>query len=181
VDGKGDRSVLFNRAREIITGSEFAEDARVIVFVPAVKHVFDMQTSFELEKVAVCCFTAEMTDDEKRRSADMWMSGQVKVMIATKAFGVGIDFPSVRLCLMVGFPWCFEDAVQMAGRSGRDGLPSRALLLYDHCLEKKKEFASAHNSAAVSEHRALVRYAEASTCRRDLEIGYGFEVRSLQG
>lgn len=60
-----------------------------------------------------------------------WMCGEKQVMVATNAFGMGIDKPDVRLVIHWHIPLCPEDYFQQAGRAGRDGKPSRAVILYD--------------------------------------------------
>mgnify|MGYP000277845600 CR=1 FL=1 len=60
-----------------------------------------------------------------------WMCGEKQVMVATNAFGMGIDKPDVRLVVHWHIPLCPEDYFQQAGRAGRDGKPSRAVILYD--------------------------------------------------
>jgi len=69
------------------------------------------------------------TRDERQKS---WTLGQTRVMVATNAFGMGIDKPDVRLVVHYDLPDCIESYFQEAGRAGRDGRPSTGILLYNN-------------------------------------------------
>jgi superfamily II DNA helicase RecQ len=66
---------------------------------------------------------------ERTRVQDSFVSGRTHVVVATTAFGMGIDKPDVRLVCLVNYPSSLEEYVQMVGRAGRDGRPSDTLLL----------------------------------------------------
>jgi ATP-dependent DNA helicase RecQ len=66
---------------------------------------------------------------ERTRVQDSFVSGRTHIVVATTAFGMGIDKPDVRLVCLVNYPGSLEEYVQMVGRAGRDGQPSDTLLL----------------------------------------------------
>jgi superfamily II DNA helicase RecQ len=74
-------------------------------------------------------YHAGLERDERTRVQDDFLSGAAQVVVATTAFGMGIDKPDVRLVCLVNYPDSLEGYVQMVGRAGRDGEPSQTLLL----------------------------------------------------
>ena len=76
-------------------------------------------------------YHAALTNREKTERANAWQRGDIRVMVATNAFGMGIDKPNVRLVMHTDVPDSPEAYFQEAGRAGRDGLKAHAVLLYD--------------------------------------------------
>ena len=74
-------------------------------------------------------YHAGLESEERTRVQDDFISGRTQVVVATTAFGLGIDKPDVRLVCLVNYPSSLEEYVQMVGRAGRDGEPSDTLLL----------------------------------------------------
>ena len=74
--------------------------------------------------------------DERQRT---WQQDEIRVMVATNAFGMGIDKPDVRLVVHIDCPDSIEGYFQEAGRAGRDGRKAYAVLLYNHADERKLE------------------------------------------
>jgi len=74
-------------------------------------------------------YHAGLEPDERTRVQDDFLSGAAQAVVATTAFGMGIDKPDVRLVCLVNYPDSLEGYVQMVGRAGRDGEPSETLLL----------------------------------------------------
>lgn len=78
----------------------------------------------------VTIYHGRLSAKEREAYQQQWMSGEVKIIVATNAFGMGINKPDVRMVVHVGYPSSPEDYVQEAGRAGRDGLNADCIVLW---------------------------------------------------
>lgn len=90
--------------------------------------------------VNAVAYHAGMTDEEREFSQNAFISGQADVVVATNAFGMGIDRADVRFVLHFEIPGSVEAYYQEAGRAGRDGKPAFCELLFNHADLKTQEF-----------------------------------------
>jgi len=102
-----------------------------IVYCATVRAVDDLYVALRHGKIPVERYNGKMTTDEREKAqASFMQTGRKVVMLATNAFGLGIDKPDIRYIIHYQMPGSPESYVQEAGRAGRDGKPARCVLLF---------------------------------------------------
>jgi DNA topoisomerase-3 len=102
-----------------------------IVYTPTRKQAESLAQELA-GKFAVASYHAGLDAERRRRVQEEFMAGKLDVMVATTAFGMGIDKPDVRTVIHTGLPGSVEGYYQEIGRAGRDGKPSRAILMHSY-------------------------------------------------
>ena len=141
------------------------EQGAGIIYTASIRSANELHDWLKERGIPVGHYHGKMPTRERERVQEAFMRGDHRVMIATKAFGLGIDKPDIRFVFHFEFPDSLETYYQEAGRAGRDGLPSRAVLLYRLEDKRIQSYFLAGRYPKVEE---MGRVLEAMTTRRSI-------------
>ena len=110
-----------------------------IVYCKSRKRTKEIADLIKMHGISTDFYHAGLAQEERNRKQEEWITNQTRIIVCTNAFGMGIDKPDVRVVIHADSPDCLENYYQEAGRAGRDGKKSYAVLLYGEKDTKELE------------------------------------------
>lgn len=148
-----------------------------IIYCLSRKEVDSITQELQERGFSAMSYHAGLSDEERADHQNKFIKSQVDVIVATVAFGMGINKPDVRFVIHYALPKSIEEYYQEIGRAGRDGLASEALLLYSagdiHRIRFFfKDKSDDESFKAEKLLQAMIDYAQCRTCRRKFLLNY---------
>lgn len=153
-----------------------------IVYCQTRKSVKEVARLLHANKISVGIYHGGMTKEDRDLMLNNWLNNKINVMVATNAFGMGIDKPDVRYVLHYEFPPTLEAYFQEAGRAGRDGNPARTIVFWEErdvsTLEERIDNQFPPSASVKLTYRALCNHLKIAIGSGKDET-YHFDIKRL--
>ena len=149
-----------------------------IIYCTSRKRTEEVADLLKVRNYRAACYHAGLPSEQRAAVQDAFIRDDLDIVVATVAFGMGIDKPNVRFVVHYDIPKNIEAYYQETGRAGRDGLPAEALLLFDPAdIERVRGLLENNENAEqrqveIFKLNLMSAFAEAQTCRRQVLLNY---------
>ena len=164
-----------NPEKDVIQYIKKNENKSGIIYCRTRKKVDELTSLLTLNNINALAYHAGLEKDNRNENQDKFLKGECEIIVATIAFGMGIDKPNIRFVLHFDIPKSLEGYYQETGRAGRDGGYAECILLFS--LEEFKKFdklieKSSLNKIAKKLINEVLVYCSLQSCRREYIINY---------
>ena len=173
----------YNLTDQIVSFIETQKGNSGIIYCASRSKVEDMTTRLAARGFSIAAYHAGLTNQQRQQAQEAFLKDNIQIIVATVAFGMGINKPNVRFVVHADCPRSIEAYYQETGRAGRDGVPAEVMLLFNandlswYRQQISEKMEGQHKDVEFHKIDAMQSFAQSLTCRRIVLLNYFGEQR----